>query len=43
VNGASIEDVGGFEREIAKAKADGVARLRVRRGDGYNLVTLSLD
>jgi serine protease Do len=43
VNGAVIEDVGAFEREIGKAKADGVARLRVRRGDGYTLVTLRLD
>ena len=43
VNGATVEDVGEFEREIGKAKADGVARLRVRRGDGYTLVTLRLD
>jgi serine protease Do len=43
VNGANVEDVSSFEREIGKAKADGVARLRVRRGDGYNLVTLRLD
>jgi serine protease Do len=43
VNGTAVEDVGAFEREIGKAKVDGVARLRVRRGDGYNLVTLRLD
>ena len=43
VNGANVDDVSGFEREIGKAKADGVARLRVRRGDGYTLVTLRLD
>jgi serine protease Do len=43
VNGANVEDVSGFEREIGKAKVDGVARLRVRRGDGYTLVTLRLD
>ncbi len=43
VNGAPVEDVGAFEREIGKAKPDGVARLRVRRGDGYSLVTLRLD
>jgi hypothetical protein len=35
--------VSGFQRAIGKAKADGVARLRVRRGDGYTLVTLRLD
>jgi serine protease Do len=43
VNGAPVDDVGAFEREIGKAKPDGVARLRVRRGEGYNLVTLRLD
>lgn len=43
VNGTPVEDVGAFEREIGKAKVDGVARLRVRRGDGYQLVTLRLD
>jgi serine protease Do len=43
VNGANVEDVTSFEREIGKAKVDGVARLRVRRGDGYTLVTLRLD
>ena len=43
VNGAAVDDVTGFEREIAKAKPDGVARLRVRRGDGFTLVTLRLD
>jgi S1-C subfamily serine protease len=43
VNGAPVEDASAFEREIAKAKPNGVARLRVRRGDDYNLVTLRLD
>jgi serine protease Do len=43
VNGTPTDDVTAFEREIGKAKPDGVARLRVRRGEGYNLVTLRLD
>ena len=43
VNGAPVEDVSAFEREIAKAKPNGVARLRVRRGEDYTLVTLRLD
>jgi serine protease Do len=43
VNGAPVDDVSGFESEIGKAKPDGVARLRVRRGDGYSLLTLRLD
>jgi serine protease Do len=43
VNGAAVDDTAQFEREIAKAKPDGVARLRVRRGDGFTLVTLRLD
>jgi hypothetical protein len=38
-----VDDVSGFESEIGKAKPDGVARLRVRRGDGYSLLTLRLD
>jgi serine protease Do len=43
VNGAAIESTRDFERELGKAKADGVARLRIRRGTGYNVVTLRLD
>jgi serine protease Do len=43
VNGTPVEDVSAFEREIAKAKPSGVARLRVRRGEDYTLVTLRLD
>jgi serine protease Do len=43
VNGAAVDDTAQFEREISKAKPDGVARLRVRRGDGFTLVTLRLD
>jgi len=43
VNGADTEDVAGFEKEIARAKADGVARLRFRRGDTHQVTVLRLD
>jgi serine protease Do len=43
VNGRDTEDVAGFEREIARAKADGVARLRLRRGDAHQVTVLRLD
>jgi serine protease Do len=43
VNGGPVEGTRDFEREIEKAKADGVARLRIRRGTGYNVVTLRFD
>jgi serine protease Do len=32
VNGTNVESVDAFRREIERAKSDGVARLRVRRG-----------
>jgi serine protease Do len=31
VNGTTVADVDGFEAEIARARSDGLARLRVRR------------
>jgi serine protease Do len=43
VNGTAVEGTRDFEREIGKAKADGVARLRIRRGGGYNVITLRFD
>ena len=43
VNGTTVEGTRDFEAEIGKAKADGVARLRIRRGAGYNVVTLRFD
>jgi serine protease Do len=42
VNGQDVEDVASFDREIAKAKADGVARLRVRRGNAHQFLILKL-
>jgi serine protease Do len=42
VNGQRVEAVADFEREIAKAKPDGVARLRVRRGDNHTFLALRL-
>jgi serine protease Do len=40
VNGARIENVDAFEQEIDKARPDGLARLRVRRGSGHTFVIL---
>jgi serine protease Do len=42
VNGVEIEDVDAFRGEIAKARADEVARLRVRRGRGHTFIVLKL-
>lgn len=44
VNGAAVASVGDFEREIDRARPDGVARLRVRRqgGAGYSFLVLKL-
>lgn len=42
VNGQRVETVADFEREIAKAKPDGVARLRVRRGNNHTFLALRL-
>jgi serine protease Do len=43
VNGEDVEGVDDFEKEAARAKADGVARLRLRRGDSYQVTVLRLD
>jgi serine protease Do len=43
VNGEDVEDVDDFEKEIARAKGDGVARLRFRRGETYGVTVLRLD
>jgi serine protease Do len=43
VNGEDVEGVSDFEKEVARAKADGVARLRLRRGDSYQVTVLRLD
>jgi len=42
VNGNTVENVDDVEKELAKAKADGVARLRFRRGNVYTFTTLRL-
>jgi serine protease Do len=42
VNGVAIDGVGGFEAEVAKAKTDGLARLRVRSGESHRFVVLKL-
>jgi serine protease Do len=43
VNGETVGSVGEVEKELAKAKADGVARIRYRRGNVYQVTTLRLD
>jgi serine protease Do len=42
VNGNAIDGVDGFEAEVAKAKADGLARLRVRRGPSHLFLVLKV-
>ena len=42
VNGAPVEGVASFNKLIDAAKADGVARLRVRNSGGYRFVVLKL-
>jgi serine protease Do len=42
VNGAAVDGVSGFESGIAKAKVDGLARLRVRRGGSHLFLILKL-
>ena len=42
VNGAPVASVTELEREIDRAKPDGVARLRVRRGSTYSMLALKL-
>ncbi|PYQ48398.1 MAG: peptidase [Acidobacteria bacterium] len=42
VNGAPVGSVADFEKEIDRARPDGVARLRVRRGSAYSFLVLKL-
>jgi serine protease Do len=42
VNGEPVTSVSTFEAQVARAKADGVARLRVRRGDSFAITVLPL-
>ena len=42
VNGQEVENVEDFDKEIAKAKGDGLARLRVRRGNTHTFLILRL-
>lgn len=42
VNGNPVSDVDSFEAEIDKARKDGIARLRVRRGEGHLFLILKL-
>ena len=43
VNGETVNDVGEVEKELAKAKQDGVARIRYRRANSHFFTTLRLD
>jgi serine protease Do len=43
VNGQGVASVADFEKEVARAKADGVARLRFRRGETHQVTVLRLD
>jgi serine protease Do len=43
VNGQEVEDVEDFDKEIEKAKGDGLARLRVRRGNTHTFLILKLN
>jgi serine protease Do len=42
VNGAAVTTVSEFEHEIDRARPDGVARVRVRRGSTYSILALKL-
>ena len=42
VNGETVDSVGDVEKQLEKAKADGVARIRFRRGTQYSFTTLRL-
>jgi S1-C subfamily serine protease len=42
VNGAAVGSVAEFEKEIDRARPDGVARLRVRRQTSYSFLVLKL-
>jgi serine protease Do len=43
VNGEPVDTVAAFEAQIGRAKGDGVARLRVRRGENLSITVLPLD
>jgi serine protease Do len=43
VNGQSVSSVSEFEEQIKAAKADGLARLRVRRGNSHTFLILKLN
>ena len=43
VNGDDVDSVEEFDKEIAKAKGDGLARLRVRRGNTHTFLMLKLN
>jgi serine protease Do len=42
VNGVNVDSVEAFEAEIARAKVDGLARLRVRRADQHLFLVLKI-
>jgi serine protease Do len=42
VNGVAVDGVEAFLREIAAARPEGLARLRVRRGDNHSFLVLKL-
>jgi len=42
VNGNPVDGVDAFEAEVGKARSDGMARLRVRRGSGHLFLVLRL-
>ncbi len=42
VNGTAVTSVAEFEREIDRARPDGVARVRVRRGSSYSVLALKI-
>jgi S1-C subfamily serine protease len=43
VNGSPVDDVEGFRAAIDRAKPEGLARLRVRRGRNHTFLVLKLD
>jgi serine protease Do len=42
VNGKTVEDLDAFEQEIERARPDGLARLRIRRGSAHSFLVLKL-
>ena len=42
VNSTAVDNVAAFEKQIEAARADGVARLRVRREGGFRILVLKL-